>query len=111
MIKKKMYIKCLKDLEDYLEWENKLDELGINLWENENIARILSDLVDLLGYCTKDEDWSIYAPSLIGDFIYNCNFCKENNIYLTNTDGSVTEINTAEDLWGYLVKCNPDIED
>lgn len=110
MIKEEMYIKCLKDLEKYSEWEDKLAELGINIWENEELQDIIMDLTMLLEYCTKDEVTKLGTN--LGYYLYECEFGKKaNDYYITEADGNIVKFHKPVDVWNYLVKCNPDIED
>jgi len=113
-MRKDLFIKCMNHFKEYTDWEHKLYELGINFWERDEIANLLGSYLELLQYCCKDEPDKTYpySPTNIEYFIYDEEFgSKADEYFITESDGTEVKIRTPEDLWNYLVKNNPDIED
>jgi len=112
MITKELFLKCLDTYKKYNEWEGKLYDLGINFWEQDEVANLLSSYIELLEYCCKDDMYENYDPTNISYFIYDCDYGKKADEYfITEQDGSEVKFYTAEDLWNYLVKNHPEIDD
>lgn len=112
MIRKELFIECMDTFKEYSDYENKLADLDINIWEREEIQDLISSFLRLLAYCCKDEYTDKRYPNNIEYFIYDCEFGKKANEYtITEEDGTEIHLTNSEALWNYLVKNNPDIVD
>ena len=99
-------------LKNYMEYENSLSEFGVNLWERDEVQNLLCSYVNLLAYCTKDISEDKRFPNNLDYFIWDTEFgAKADEYVITEPDGTEVKLHTVEDLWDYVVKNNPDIND
>ena len=54
MIKKSTFLKCIEAIKNYSEYEEKLNALGIRLWEQEEVSNLILSYTELLEDCCKD---------------------------------------------------------
>lgn len=112
---KELFVNSMNTLKKYSDWEHKLYELGVNFWEREEIQNLINSYIELLideCHCEIDE----ICGSDIEYFIYETDWGKNADkycIYETDENGNKTEyhLHTIEDLWDYLVKMHPEIEE
>lgn len=109
---KELFVSCINALQKYDEWEQKCCELGICFWEREELCNLINSYIDLLNHACKAENEDPLEPSAIQCFIYDYDFGKNaDHFYITLTDGTKVDWSTAEDLWDYLVKKHPEIDE
>lgn len=112
MITKKLFLDALAAYEKYDNYENKMHELGLNLFERDEVQCFKNSFLDLLAYMCNDLHQTRYDSNNIEYFIYDAAFGKKADTYfIQEKDGTEIHFYTAEDLWNYLVNEHPEIED
>lgn len=104
MITEKIFKKSVKALSDYHKWEDKLEELGINIWEVDEVIELKRAFEELLAYTCKDTSTGPY-PNLLEYFLYD--FCIPG--IPENIPAEDLEIKDENDLWNIYIKRHPEI--
>lgn len=73
---------------------------------------MIYSFMELLAYTCKDKRYSKYDYNNIDYFIWETDYgTKADKYYITEADGTEIHFYTPEDVWNYLVKLHPEIED
>ena len=112
---KKFFIKSMETLKAYNDWEYQLYELGVNFWERDEVANLIVNYSELLAEICHCDVTDEYGTD-IDYFMYETDWGKNADKYFiteTDDDGNNIEIklHTIEDLWNYLVKEHPEIDE
>lgn len=113
MITKDLFISSINAIKRFEEYENKLADLNIDLWERDEIQDFEFALVNLLSYACKDvHEPSSFDPNTLEYFIWETNYGSDAADFpITGNNGKDYILDTPEKLWDYFVEQNPEIED
>ena len=114
MITKELYFNSIDALKNYDKYASNIYDVSngsISLRKHEAIERLEFALVELLEYCTKDENDSIAGTDL-EYFMYELNFGKNYKSGCIVRDGKNVRCKTKEDLWkNFIIAKHPEVED
>lgn len=94
---KAQFIKYMNIYKAYHEYEDKLYNLGINIWERDEIGNLITCYIDMLIRLYEDEE-----NGFIEYFIYELNFGEYGNKYKITINDKEYSLNTLDDLWELL---------
>lgn len=90
-----VFKKYMLDLKKYFEYENKLNDLGINIWEREEVSHIITDYVNLIA-----NSFNLSESIELDYFLYEVHGLED------IPDADVPEPwDSLEHLYKFLVEC------
>ena len=105
MTLKEFFKESINKIIEQYDWISKAYSIGIDIFHLED-KDASCYLEACLRYLCKDSD------NTIGWFLWETNAGKcANRLFITEADGTEIHLYCVDDLWNYLVKNNPDIED
>ena len=103
-IDKETFIKCMSSLEALDKFISKLNDVGINLFENYEINTVIDNFTDLLSNCVDDEINQKNIYSNLSYFIYDLDWGKNYKPGMVKEDGKDVNFSTIENMWEYFVR-------
>jgi len=114
---KELFIKCVKSIIDYEEYEEEVYDATngvVDLVESNQLQNLVMVFIELLNYVTKDLP-NDEVPDNLSYFLWETDCGKRaDTMFITETKNDETveyNFSTVEDVWNYLVKEHPEIED
>lgn len=112
MIAKKLFIECMDALKNYSDYEHKLSELNVNIFERDEVSDLIVAFLKLLSYTCHDVQDDKRFPNDIEYFVYDCDFGRKSDEYpIEYDDGTIVHLTDVNTLWDYLVEWHPEIVD
>jgi len=110
---KENFINLMNIFKAYQEYEDNLNNLGINIWERDEIGNLTSGYLDMLCELCKDEypEDDPYKLTNIHYFIYELEWGEKwKPGMITGENEQDIPMGNLEDLWNELIKNHPEIE-
>lgn len=105
MLTYEQFVKAMKAFEEYDNYESKLNDMGLNLWEQEEISNLKSNYVHLLNAAMGlEEDEDSITGTDLEYFIYELDFGKDPAGLMEDSQDKKAFTSGLKVFYDYLIK-------